>query len=190
MKNHSVKNLMVPLSEYATVSENATLIEAVDALEKAQAAFDEKRYRHRAVLVYDESGRIVGKISQHDLIEALEPNYKKLKQKNGTGQGSLHRLGFSDKYIGTTLEQYNLWENALESLCENAVRLVVKSFMYTPDAGEYVREDQTMDKAIHQMISGHHHSLLVTSAADEHVIVGVLRLTDVFDFVSTALREC
>ena len=39
MKNYCVKDLMVPISEYATVPEEATLYESVLALEKAQETF-------------------------------------------------------------------------------------------------------------------------------------------------------
>jgi len=189
MKSYKVKDLMVPLSEYAAVFENATLLEAVKALEKAQLAFDQKRYRHRAILVFDQNNRIVGKLSQHDVIEALEPNYKKLRE-TGHGHDALHRLGFSEKYFQSTLEQYNLWEKALENLCEKAARRLVKDIMYTPDEGEFVKENATMDEAIHRLIIGHHHSLLVTSALDDREIVGVFRLTDVFEFVNNALKEC
>ncbi len=58
MKSYSVKDLMVPLSEYATVSEDATLYEAVLSLERAQENFEDKhtRYRHRAILVLDQEG--------------------------------------------------------------------------------------------------------------------------------------
>ena len=41
MKSYSVKDLMVPLSEYATVSEDATLYEAVLSLEEAQEKFED-----------------------------------------------------------------------------------------------------------------------------------------------------
>ena len=44
MEKTTVKEFMVPLSEYATVSENATLIEAIKALKKAQKEFDQNRY--------------------------------------------------------------------------------------------------------------------------------------------------
>jgi len=54
MKTIPIKDLMVPLEEYATVSEEATLFEAVAALEKAQERLDRDKYLylHRAVLVY------------------------------------------------------------------------------------------------------------------------------------------
>ena len=41
MKSYRVKDLMVPLAEYATVPESATLLEAAEALRKAQDEFAE-----------------------------------------------------------------------------------------------------------------------------------------------------
>jgi Mg2+/Co2+ transporter CorC len=102
----------------------------------------------------------------------------------------MHRLGFSDDFFKSTLEQYHLWEKALENLCEKAVALKVRNIMYTPGKGEFVNENATLDEAIHRLIIGHHHSLLVTADRDPREIVGVLRLTDVFEFVSKAMHEC
>jgi CBS domain containing-hemolysin-like protein len=51
VKAKLVKDLMVPLSEYATVSEDATLSDAVAALKQSQADYDRTKYRHRAILV-------------------------------------------------------------------------------------------------------------------------------------------
>jgi hypothetical protein len=51
VKNYLVKDLMVPLSEYATVPMGSTLFEAVLALEKAQEEFDRTKYKHRGVLI-------------------------------------------------------------------------------------------------------------------------------------------
>ena len=45
--NYIVKDLMVPISEYATVPVGATLFEAVLALEEAQLNFDRSKYQHR-----------------------------------------------------------------------------------------------------------------------------------------------
>lgn len=44
-------------------------------LEKSQKRFDDERYRHRAILVLDNSGNVVGKLSQLDVLKALEPRY-------------------------------------------------------------------------------------------------------------------
>jgi CBS domain-containing protein len=188
MKTQKVKDLMVPLAEYATVPETATLLEAVKALKKAQAAFGKQRDRHRAILVIDANNHIVGKLSQHDVLEALEPNYKEMRKQSE--DGAIHRLGLSDTFFQKTLEQYHLWENALEGLCRKAIDLKVKRVMYAPDKGEFVKQSATMDEAIHRLIIGRHHSLLVTADRDPREIVGVLRLSDVFEVVGDSMLEC
>ena len=75
MKTKLVKNMMVPLSGYVTVSKNATLQEAVLALEHAHANFNPQQHRHRGILIYDENHKIVGKIGQIYILMALEPKY-------------------------------------------------------------------------------------------------------------------
>ena len=53
MEKTIVKELMVSLEEYPVVSEEASVYEAVVALENAQKEFDKTRDRHRAVLAHD-----------------------------------------------------------------------------------------------------------------------------------------
>lgn len=182
MKTTTVKELMVPLAEYATVSAEATLFEAVSALEKAQADFDHSRYRHRAILVLDTQGRVIGKLSQLDVLRALEPRYAELCDRTG-----MSRLGFTKKFMRSMLDNYHLWDGALRDICRKAGQQKVVQAMYTPSEGEYVEAQATLDEAIHQLIIGHHQSLLVTR---EGAIVGVLRLTDVFAAVFHAMKEC
>jgi CBS domain-containing protein len=176
-----VKELMVPLAEYATVSEDATLSQAVMALDKAQKDFNHTRYRHRAILVLDKNNRVVGKLSQHDVIKALEPNYRKIQRLK-----SLDRFGISPELVRSMMEQYSLWDRPLESLCSTASKEKVKEIMYTPTEGEYIEEDASLDAAMHRLVVGHHHSLLVTKGRS---IVGILRLTDVFSLISQKLLE-
>jgi len=182
MKQTKVRDLMVPLSDYATVSEEATLYEAVMALEQAQIKFDKDRYRHRAVLVLDSSGKVVGKLSQLDVLRALEPKYKELIEDTF---GS--RFGLSKTLIKSMLDQFSLWQRPLMDICSKAARLRVGEIMHTPSEGEYVDLDASLDEAVHQLIVGHHQSLLVVHK-DE--IVGILRLTDVFMHISQLIKAC
>ena len=179
-----VKDLMVPLAEYATVKENATLYEAVLALEEAQEKFEDKhtRYRHRAILILDNDGQVVGKLSQLDVLRALEPKYQKMIQ----GEG-LHRYGFAKEFEQSILEKFGLFANPLDDLCRKAGEKNVKEFMYTPSEGEYVAEDASLAVAIHQLVVGHHQSLIVTR---DKKIVGILRLTDVFAAVFHQMKAC
>lgn len=184
MKSYSVKDLMVPLSEYATVTKDATLYDAVLSLEEAQENFKDKhtRYRHRAILILDKDGGVIGKLSQLDVLRALEPKYTDMIE----GEGS-HRFGFTKKFMQSMLEDYNLFADPLDDICRKAGEQNVKTFMYTPTEGEYVSEDASIDIAIHQLILGHHQSLLV---ARDKKIVGILRLTDVFAAVFHKMKEC
>ena len=184
MKSYSVKDLMVPLSEYATVTEEATLYEAVLSLENAQENFEDKhtRYRHRAVLVLDKDGQVIGKISQLDSLRALEPKYQGMLQ----GEES-HRLGISKQFMKSAFEDYHLFASPLDDICRKAGEQNVKIFMSTPTEGEYVSEDKTLDVAIHQFVMGGHQSLLVTAGEK---ILGILRLTDVFAALFHKMKEC
>ena len=184
MERTIVKDLMVPLEEYATVSEEATLFEAVMTLEKAHEDLDRTRYHylHRAVLVYDKNKKIVGKISQLDVLRALEPKYGVLGDKE-----SLSRAGFSPQFLKSMLEQHSLWDKPLKDVCGKAAKLKVKGFMYTPSEGEYVEESTSLEEAMHLLVMGHHQSLLVTRGEN---IVGILRLTDVFMEIFRLMRIC
>ena len=184
MEPMRVKDLMVPIEEYATVSQDATLLEAVSALEQAQEKLDRMRYPylHRAILVFDQDKNIVGKISQLDILRALEPKYEKIGDPT-----TLSRAGFSPQFLQSIMEQFSLLSDSLADICRKAANRKVRDFMYTPGEGEYVEEDTTLTEAIHQLVMGHHQSLLVTFGKD---IVGILRLTDVFKAVFQIMKTC
>ena len=182
MQRMLVRDLMVPLEEYATVSEDVTLFEAVMALEEAQLKHDEVHYKHRAILVFDKDKNIVGKLSQLDVLRALEPEYDRILDNQQTS-----RLGFSPAFIKSMLDKFQLWQRPLEDICRKAFHIKVKDIMYTPTRGEYVEESVSLNQAIHQLIVGHHQSLLVAKGQQ---IVGVLRLTDVFHEVINRMKIC
>jgi CBS domain-containing protein len=183
LKSYSVNDLMVPLSEYATVSEDATLYDAVLSLEKAQEKFEDThtRYRHRAILVLDKNQKVIGKLSQLDVLRALEPKYQEM-----LGEG-LHRYGFTKEFEKSILEEFHLFANPLEDICRRAGEQNVKKFMRAPTEGEYISADATLGEAIHLLIMGNHQSLLVTR---DKSIEGILRLTDVFAAIFHTMKGC
>jgi len=184
MNSILVREMMVPLADYATVTEDATLYEAVMALKEAQRTFDQDRYRHRAVLVLDRRQHVVGKVSQFDVLKALEPKYRGLA-------GDIKELeglyGLKTDSIRQMIADYGLGKQPLDDVCRKAGAIKVRDIMYTPTEGEYVSDDATLNEAIHQLILGHHQSLLVTHGTE---IVGVLRLTDVFHRVTEMIESC
>lgn len=182
MKTISVKDLVVPLSEYATIPIGASLIEAVEALEKAQEEFDATKYRHRAILVLDETGHVVGKVGQHDALRALEPKYCEMG-----ADKAVSRFGFSASFLKSMCEQYQLFDKPMDDICRKTANLKVEACMSKLSEGEFINLEATLDMAIHQLVIGHHQSLLVKEG---NAVVGVLRLTDVFVAVFHALKEC
>jgi CBS domain-containing protein len=172
---------MVPLEEYATVSEDATLLQAIHTLEEVQARCEDRKYPHRAVLVKNAQGKIVGKLSQLDVLSALERPYREI-----TGSTGMERLGFSAEYIRSVASEYEKWRKPMGDLFLRAGRIMVRDVMYAPAQGEYVHEDTSMDEAIYHLVTGRHQSLLVTRGDD---VVGVLRLTDVFDGICESIKR-
>lgn len=182
MSEPKVKDLMIPLSEYVTVPEDASLFDAVATLRQKSQSFDQDKDNPRAILVLDKAGAVIGKLSQWDVIRGLEPKYSEIGHIQGTSQ-----LAFTSDFIRSQVKKYGLWEHPLGDLCKKASRIKVKDIMYKPGQGEYVAEEASMDEAVHQMIVGHHQSLLVLRGKE---IVGILRLSDVFRVVCDMIMAC
>ena len=182
MKTKLVKDLMVPLSEYATVSETATLYEAVQALRQSQADFDPAKYRHRAVLIMSKDQQIVGKVNLHGILKSLEPKYEDM-----FSDTEPTHMGFTRKYQKSMFEAMKLWQDPLDHICEKAQQMKVKSFMVPPKESAMIEPEAPLGEAIHQLVLGRHQSLLVV---EDNQVIGVLRLTDAFEFVCTTILAC
>ena len=184
MNRFQAKDLMVPLSEYATVQKGATLLEAVLTLEKIQAEYDHTKYRHLAVMVLDKDRQVVGRVGHVDVLNAVAscvdkgdlPSYNALEQ-----------FGFSSRIIRTVVDE-RLWQHiSIKDLCRKASRIKVEQIMQAPTQGEYVEADTPIEQAIEQMVEGSHFALLV---AREKRIVGILRMSDIFAAVFHSMKEC
>jgi CBS domain-containing protein len=173
MKKIKAFDVMIPLSEYAKVSLSATLGEAVGALIQAQKGFDPSRYPHRAVLVVNERDEVVGKISQANVLKALEPRY--FDELGIDGDMGIHRL--SNYFLKSMVDKYDLFNEPFDEACKRAAELPIEKVMYAPKASDYIDKDDTLGLAIHRLILGCHQSLLVR---DGGRVIGILRLTDIF----------
>jgi CBS-domain-containing membrane protein len=177
-----IKDLMVPISEYATVSEGATLFEAYLALEKAQEEYDHNKYRHRAVLVLDKNQTVIGKVGQLDVLRALEPKNEQFELFE-----DIRKYKFSNQFIIRLREAYRMQEEPLTDICRKAGQIKVEDMMKAPAEDEFIDINTSLNTAIHQLASGAHMSLLVKKAEQ---IVGILRLTDVFAAIFHTMKEC
>lgn len=172
MKEVNVEDLMIPLKQYSTISENAGLIDAINALEEAQKRVNRSMNQHRAMLVLNDLNNVVGKISQLDILKALQSDSKDVNRLK-----SISKYGFSRQAIRTMIVEYDFWQSLSSRLNQKTTAMKVKNFMHSPTKGEFVDLKASLSEAIHQLLEGHHHSLLVVS---NKKIIGILRLADIF----------
>ena len=176
-----VKDLMVPISEYATVKKGSTLFEAVLALEKAQEEYDHSKYRHRAVLVMDQNKKVVGKLSQLAVLRAIISGNEQMDKVEEIG-----RFGFSSNFITALREHHGFKGRGLREICGKPGKMKVEDFVQAPSSNELIEADASLDVAIYQLSRGPYLSLMVM---EENAIVGILRMSDVFAAVFHAMKE-
>jgi len=180
MQLKKVKELMVPLSEYATVNEEANLLEAIEALERSQLNESAGEYRHRAVLVIDKNGSVMGKLGHLAFIKALEPKY------NMIGDiPSLSRAGLSSEFISNMMDNMGLWEDDLPDICRRARNTLVKNVMHP--ITESIQEEASISEAVHEIIIHQSLSIIVLRGNEP---VGILKLSDVYNYLAKAIKEC
>ena len=173
MKTKTVGTLMVPLSEYATVSKDATVKEALRSLENKNMSYGDGPYRHSSLVVVNKDGHAVGRVSQVDIMRALEPGYSQLGDSRW-----IERSRLSERMLISIREQFSLWEQPVQKLRQTMENVRVSEIMQVPSEGEFVDESDTLNVAMHRIVMGSHHSLLVTR---NRKIVGILRSTDAFN---------
>jgi len=182
MKTQSLKELMVPLEEYATVDQEATLLDAVGALEQSWQKVRAGKFKHRAVLVLDKAGYVVGKISHWDLLRAMEPKY--------SGIGDFDRLthfGLNPAFMKSMVDKEQLWNDPWEFMCSRTANLLVKDVMRPLGTDDFIDENDTLAHAVHLLVMGRKLSVLVRRGDR---VVGILRIVDICDTVCEMLKSC
>jgi len=181
MKTIPIKELMVPISEYATIHEYANMADAMRAFESEKRKYGNAPYRFHSLVVIDDNRHVVGRLSQVDMMRALEPGYREMGESRWMGRTTL-----SLNMLQKLREQLQLWEQPLEAMYAAMSHAKVKDYMQAPTEGEFVSETDTLNIAAHRIIMGRHHSLLVTR--DEE-IVGILRSTDLFNALYDMMEQ-
>lgn len=181
MSQLKAKDLMLPLHQCATVSEHATLYEAVVVLESTRKMYQRWDYRPRIALVHADDRNIIGTVRHYDILKALEPRYKEF------GPLPWHPgFGLKTELVQSSFRRYEVWTDPLPDLCKAAATLRVKDIMRIPSETEYIGLETSLGEAMHAMLLGNHPSLLVTDATG---VVGILRLSDVGSHVVSEIRK-
>ncbi|MFH1862335.1 MAG: CBS domain-containing protein [bacterium] len=179
MALEQVKEIMLPLDDYAVVSENATMMDALEALEAAQKKLPPGRQPHRAILVVNADGHIIGKVGHLAFLRGLEPKYGKIGD-----LGILSQVGLSSDFINSMMDNLNLWKESFADYVARAKTTKVKDIMHSVE--ESISEEAPFSEAIHKIIMYQTLSLLVTR---KDKVVGILRLSDLFTYITEYLKK-
>lgn len=173
-----VKDLTLSLAEYAVVDEDATILDALRALDESQAALPSGRQPHRAVLVRDRGGAIVGKLHYFAFLRAL------LAQRRAMPDGAmLDRAGVGDDLLHASLATLGMLTDDLVNVCVRARNVRVRDVCTPATAG--IDEQATLADASAAFVQHQTLSLLVRRGGRT---VGILRLSDLFDELARQIR--
>jgi len=120
MQSLTVKDLLVPRNQYATVTADSTLRDAALALCEAQElerSLDPGRHRDRAILVVDAYNEVLGKLSKLDVLRGLLPRYGKVEGSRASSKAAA-RLGSARQFIDSMERDAGRWKKPLENLIE------------------------------------------------------------------------
>jgi CBS domain-containing protein len=174
----SVKSFMLPLAEYASVRSGSSIREALEALERAQPSLTPLRHQHRAVLVVDRAGQVLGKLTHWALLRCLGATELGSKERD-----ALARAGLPEQFLAPLEAGAGAMRRSLDRMCREAGRMRVDDALVP--ASESVDENAPVTEAVESMVRTHQQSLLVTR---DGAAVGVLRLSDLFEVVAHAIR--
>jgi len=154
-KMDSVKDLMIPLSDYSTINDNATLEETVNLMDRSI-----RERGHRTLMVLDGGGGVVGFLTTRAVFEALG----KLAPKAGGWLG-----------ISFNRPELFFWDG-LKLIKDTRVKKVMR-----PVVDAYVREADYPAKAVEMILK---RGVTILPVLDEQErITGVIRALDLLPFV-------
>ncbi|MBF0233874.1 MAG: CBS domain-containing protein [Desulfamplus sp.] len=181
MEKMKVRDLMVLTDRFPKIFNSAAYFEAVSALESAQKKYLSGESEQRILLVENEEGKVIGKLSPIDLFRGLETNYSRVNVEK-----TLINFGFD--YIWKSMEKdYNLWENPFKDLCHKAKDIQINDFIKAPSKGQSIGPNDPLVKCFHLFVMNRHDALFVFENDD---IIGILTFSDLFNKASKVMKEC
>lgn len=175
----TVRDLMVPLHEYAVVEVDASLLDALNALERSQEGLQPGRFLHRAVLVRRGS-EIVGRLGLLGFLEAMLKHGRSMFE-----SPLLDAAGVTDEMVATSMGHLNAFADDMGGPCDRGRHIRVGDVMRP--ATLRIEESASMEEAVEMLAGAGALALLVTRGKN---IVGVLRASDVFAEIAGNMRDC
>lgn len=181
-KMDGVWDLVIPAAEFPVISEEASLREAILALDTAHSDFMAGKRKQRLLFVLDSAGDVIGKVSPKDVLKGLIPNYANLADRQAA------KLPGDFDYLRNSRALQGLMEYTVmpwDDLCVMARDVKVKDFVLRPDQNQIVQLRDNLNKAIYRFILGRYDNLFV---ADDGKLVGMIQFADVYGMVLDRIK--
>ncbi len=155
-----VKDLMLPIEDYGSVSQEQPLVDAFEILD---------RTGHRAVMVLDGDKKAVGVLSVREILLGLDLKAKSIDPKN---------LG-NTWFTAETFKDYPVFYDHSEFTGQFKARAAKKVKEVMMPIEVTISEEATLAEAVHVMVNENIGRLAVRASGGE--IVGMLRIMEIFN---------
>jgi CBS domain-containing protein len=169
-----IREIMIPVTQYPSVRDDATLRDALAVILSAELEVDLKRSLPRVILVFDGIDVLVGYIRRRDIMRGLEPDFL-------VSQPLEYRQKLFDVSVDPNLSEltYDRVVKGIQSQADRPVSDVMRPFEATIDADDHVM------KAVYEMVSL---NVSLIPVLHQEQLVGVVRSVDVFRELAELLR--
>ena len=169
----SLREVMIPIEEYTTLTQESTVKEAIDKLrESFYAKVSTSRIMetgHRSLLVVDDRGEIMGILAIIDLLRAVMPAYL-----------DAPKPSTADNIQYSPLFWNNMFQREVLRLSGKKIKNVMSPAPRTIDA------DANLMEAAYTMITHNKRRLTII---DSGKVIGIIREQDLFFEIDRILRE-
>jgi len=169
-----VREVMIPLGQYPSLRDTATLRDAVELMETAALDVNGRRSLPRVLLVFDEIEVLVGYVRRRDLMMGLEPRFLVV-------QPLAYRKKLFDVAVDPNLSELS-HDRVIQGVREQASRPITDVMR---PIETIVQADDHIMKAIYEMVS---QDLSLIPVVDGRRLVGVVRSVELFHEMALVLR--
>lgn len=178
MKAQCVKDIMIPISRYAVVHDDATVLDAIRVLKQARAVMTKGRHMPRAVVVVDKNDVAIGQIGHLDFLAALEPRYPWKHDVD-----TMTRAGVDSATLDSLMESQRFWQDNLDDACHRARSVKVADIMHP--VSDSIDEMAPIAEAIRKIVMLRAMRMLVLRGGEA---VGIVRLADLFAEIADCIE--
>lgn len=171
MEIKATKDVMVGVFDFPHLPYWFSLRQAIGIVKKSLLSGDQLCQHPMAILVFDEKYNLLGTLSLKDILKGLEPQFMQ--------QTSKAQVPAEDD-AGLAL----IWDTLFIKDAAKLAERPVVDFMVP--AKFFVKADDPVTKAAYLMI---HHDLALLPVLDDKKFVGLVRMIEIFEALSTAIYK-